>query len=125
MAVHLATMATRWPGLDRYEFHAPPLMWSEALSALAQATYRGELPASGLQTAVERLEALPVTTAEADHRHRRAALAIALELGWAKTYDAEYVALARSLECSLLTADQRLHRGVERMVDVVEPVDLT
>lgn len=117
-------METRWSGLDRYTFHAPPLMWSEALSALAQAAYRREMPASALGTAVERLEALPVRTADADPQHRRAALDIALELGWAKTYDAEYVALARSLRCSLLTTDHRLRRGAERMIDVVAPVDI-
>jgi len=45
-------------------------------------------------------------------------------LGWAKTYDAEYVALARTLECSLLTTDRRLQRGAERIVDTVGPSDL-
>lgn len=123
-AVHLATMEPRWRGLERYELHAPPLMWSEALSGLAQATYRGDMPASALGTALERLEALPVVTSEADHRHRRAALDITLELGWAKTYDAEYVALARSLGCSLLTTDRRLQRGAERLIDIIEPADV-
>jgi predicted nucleic acid-binding protein len=99
-------------------------MWSEALSALAQATYRREMPVSALGTAVERLEGLPVTTLSADSQHRRAALGIALELGWAKTYDAEYVALARSLGCSLLTMDKRLQRGAERMIDIVVPLDV-
>lgn len=117
-------MEARWQGLDRYAFHAPPLMWSEALSALAQATYRREMPASALRTAVERLEALPVSTADADPQHRRAALDIALELGWSRTYDAEYVALARSLRCSLLTTDHRRLRGAGRMIDIVGPVDL-
>ena len=30
---------------------------------------------------------------------------VADELGWAKTYDAEYVALARLLDCRLVTLD--------------------
>lgn len=117
-------MDVRWPGLDRYVFHGPPLMWSEALSALNQAAYRRDMPASALETAVERLEALPVKTSVADRAHRRAALAIALDLGWAKTYDAEYVALARSLDCALLTMDRRLQRGAERVVDLIEPIEL-
>lgn len=123
-AVHLVAMEVRWQGLDRYAFHAPPLMWSEALSALAQATYRREMPASALGPAVERLEALPVRMSVADAQHRRTALEIALELGWAKTYDAEYVALARSLHCSLLTTDHRLLRGAGDMIDVVGPLDI-
>ena len=32
---------------------------------------------------------------------------VADELGWAKTYDAEYVALARLLDCRLVTLDLR------------------
>ena len=37
------------------------------------------------------------------------------ELGWAKTYDAEDVALARLLDCRVVTADARLRRGADRL----------
>lgn len=123
-AVHLATMGVPWPGLERFDFHAPPLMWSEALSGLSQAAHRGDMPHVALSAAVERMEALPVTTADAGVEHRRAALDIARQLGWAKTYDAEYVALARTLDCSILTTDQRLQRGAKRLIDIVGPADL-
>jgi len=123
-AVYLAAMDATWSGFDRFVFHAPPLMWSEALSGLSQAAHRGDMSASNLDRAVARLEALPVARSEADASHRRMALDIALQLGWAKTYDAEYVALARTLECSLLTTDRRLQRGAERIVDTVGPSDL-
>jgi len=33
---------------------------------------------------------------------------VADRLGWAKTYDAEYLALARVLKCRLLTSDAKL-----------------
>ena len=49
---------------------------------------------------------------------------VADELGWAKTYDAEYVALARLLGCRLMTLDVRLRRGAARLGFVVGPEDL-
>jgi predicted nucleic acid-binding protein len=49
---------------------------------------------------------------------------IADELGWAKTYDAEYVALASLLDCRLVTVDGRLRRGADRLGFVVGPTEL-
>jgi predicted nucleic acid-binding protein len=44
--------------------------------------------------------------------------------GWAKTYDAEYVALAKLLDCRLLTVDGRLRRGADRLGFVITPAEL-
>jgi predicted nucleic acid-binding protein len=49
---------------------------------------------------------------------------VAEELGWAKTYDAEYVALARLLQCRLVTLDARLRRGADRLGFVIAPSEL-
>lgn len=49
---------------------------------------------------------------------------IAEEFGWAKTYDAEYVALALLLGCRLVTLDGRLRRGANRLGFVVSPGEL-
>jgi predicted nucleic acid-binding protein len=49
---------------------------------------------------------------------------VAEALGWVKTYDAEYVALARILGSPLLTADLRLRTRVASLVEVVLPADL-
>jgi len=63
------------------------------------------------------------------HRHLqgglgRPAWSLADELGWAKTYDAEYVAVAQRLECRLLTIDARLQRGAARKVEAIGPGQL-
>ena len=46
------------------------------------------------------------------------------ELGWAKTYDAEYLALALHLDCRFVTLDGRLRRGAGRPGFVIEPGEL-
>lgn len=40
---------------------------------------------------------------------------IASTLGWTKTYDAEYLALARLLGAPLLSLDARMRRAAERL----------
>ena len=52
------------------------------------------------------------------------AWAIADRFGWAKTYDAEYVALALRLDAALLTRDERLRRGVGQLIQTADPFDL-
>jgi predicted nucleic acid-binding protein len=53
-----------------------------------------------------------------------AAWKVADELGWAKTYDAHYVALAQLLKCRLVTVDERMLRGVARLKIAVRPREL-
>jgi predicted nucleic acid-binding protein len=53
------------------------------------------------------------------------ALRIAQALGWAKSYDAEYVALAEALACPLLTIDVRLIRSAGSLVELIGPAALT
>jgi predicted nucleic acid-binding protein len=49
---------------------------------------------------------------------------IADRLGWAKTYDAEYLALARLLRCRLLTTDAKLKASGSDLIKVIGPADL-
>lgn len=102
---------------------APPLMWSESTSALRNLTFRGEIDADEMRVALDRLLGAPVTPVRHPELYRQAA-AIAARLGWAKTYDAEYVALAQLLDAPLVTVDVRLIRGARQYVDVVMPEQL-
>jgi predicted nucleic acid-binding protein len=102
---------------------APRLLWSEVPSALCELAWRRVVPRDRAAEALEHFLDGPVT-ARTPGRLPREAWRVAEELGWAKTYDAEYVALARLLGCRLMTADMRLRRGAARAVDVIGPAEL-
>ena len=122
-AMHLlATADVRFGLLPT--LHAPTLLWSELLSALHAATWRGQVPVDAAARIRERLAATPFVRFADDTRLHQRAWEIADQLGWAKTYDAEYVALAHILDLPLLTVDRRLQRGVEHLVRVLGPADL-
>ena len=102
---------------------APALFWSEVSSALHEMHWRKEISAGLADIAFERLLAAPVS-GRSPKRLRREAWRVAEELGWMKTYDAEYVALARMAPCPLFTVDARLRRSAGRVVPIIGPGDL-
>ena len=102
---------------------APALMWSEAHSALHEWVFRGKLGAREADRARTRLQNADVKL-RTHARLAEEAWRIADELGWAKTYDAEYVALASLLGCRLVTVDGRLRRSADRLGFVVGPTEL-
>jgi predicted nucleic acid-binding protein len=92
----------------------PPLLWSEARSVLHVGLRRGQLEQENALLALELLENGPVQPASHPQLGYEA-WRIADGLGWAKTYDAEYLALARLLRCDLVTFDRRLQAAAGRL----------
>lgn len=102
---------------------APPLMWSEVASVLHEMRWRPAISSELAELAVRRLDESSIQS-QRPAELRREAWRIADQLGWARTYDAEYVALANLLRCRLMTIDGRLRRGAGHVVQIVGPTEI-
>lgn len=109
--------------LSRHELIAPPLLWSEVYSAIHEARWRRDLDDERAEAALSSFGSLRVKR-RAPARLFEEAYSVATELGWAKTYDAEFVALARIERAHVLTTDSRLRRGADRTGLVLTPSEL-
>jgi predicted nucleic acid-binding protein len=123
VAVAASYAADGFAEFGRERLVAPPLLWSEARSALHELLWRGEITREDATAARTRVETCPVERTE-DARLGEQAWELAEKLGWAKTYDAEYVALAQLLKCRLVTLDARLRRATHRLGFVVSPAEI-
>jgi len=112
------------PGpLAGFELVGPPLLMAEVTSSIREQIHRGEIPRDRGRGFIEGLAALPIEIIDPEGL-RVAAWDVSVDLGWAKTYDAEYVALGMLLDCPVVTLDLRLQRGASRIVQVVTPTEL-
>ncbi len=94
---------------------APTLLRSQVLSALHEAVQRGEIPADVARERLARIGKMPIRLL-GDGVLRRRAWELADRLGWASTYNAEYVALTQLQADALVTLDAELARSVEGIV---------
>lgn len=113
VVLHLAAEGIEVPA--DHELLAPTLLRSQTLSALHEAVHEGELPADVALERLARVQAMSIRLL-GDAVLRRVAWRLADELGWAETYDAEYVALTRLQADALVTLDADLARRVEGVV---------
>lgn len=98
-----------------HELLAPTLLRSQVLAKLHEAVGRGELSEAEALARLGRLHRLSIRLL-GDGVLRRRAWDVATKLGWATTYDAEYVALTQLQADAFVTLDEDLARSVQGLV---------
>ena len=111
--IHLASEEVEVSG--EHELLAPTLLRSQTLSSLHEAVQRGEIPADVARDQLARIGRMPIRLL-GDAVLRRRAWDLADQLGWASTYNAEYVALTQLQADAFITLDEELARSVEGIV---------
>jgi predicted nucleic acid-binding protein len=99
----------------KHKLLAPTLLRSQTLSALHEAVHAGKLSPEAARERLARINRLPIRLL-GDAMLRRRAWQIAEDLGWAETYDAEYVALTQLQGDTFVTLDKKLARAVKGLV---------
>jgi predicted nucleic acid-binding protein len=111
--LHLAIEGIEVP--TSHTLLAPTLLRSQTLSLLHEAVQRGDIPSDVGRDRLARIGRMPIRLL-GDGVLRRRAWDVATKLGWASTYDAEYVALTQLQADALITLDEDLARRVEGVV---------
>jgi indolepyruvate ferredoxin oxidoreductase alpha subunit len=94
---------------------APTLLRSQVLATLHEAVHRGELPAGDARAQLAHIGRMQIRLL-GDGVLRGRAWDIATRLGWASTYDAEYLALTQLQADAFVTLDADLARCAEGVV---------
>jgi predicted nucleic acid-binding protein len=111
--LHLASTEVEVSGA--HKLLAPTLPRSQTLSALHEAVQRGELPADLARERLTRIRQMRIRLL-GDAVLQRRAWDLADQLGWASTYNAEYVALTQLQADAFVTLDAKLARSVKGIV---------
>jgi indolepyruvate ferredoxin oxidoreductase alpha subunit len=111
--LRLASADTEVP--TKHKLLAPTLLRSQTLSDLHEAVQRGEIPADVARDHLARIGRMPIRLL-GDAVLRRRAWELADRLGWAQTYNAEYVALTQLQADAFITLDKELARSLKGIV---------
>jgi predicted nucleic acid-binding protein len=111
--LHLANAGVEVSGA--HKLLAPTLLRSQTLSALHEAVQRGEIPADVARDRLTRVRQMRIRLL-GDAVLQRRAWELADQLGWASTYNAEYVALTQLQADAFVTLDEELARSVEGII---------
>ena len=114
VVLQLATEGIEVP--DEHELLAPTLLRSQTLSTMHEAVQRGELSADAARERLADIGRMRIRLL-GDAVLRRNAWEVADRLGWASTYDAEYIALTQLQADVFITLDAELARSVEGVVE--------
>ena len=117
-ALRLAKEGSSVP--DVHELLAPTLFRSQTLSVLHEAVARGEMTPEVARDRLAYIGRLPMRLL-GDAVLRRRAWEVADQLGWASTYDAEYIALTQLQADAFVTLDRGLARRAKGVV-IVAPI---
>jgi predicted nucleic acid-binding protein len=112
--LRLASADTEVP--TKHKLLAPTLLRSQTLSDLHEAFQRGEIAAEVARDHLARIGRMPIRLL-GDAVLRRRAWELADRLGWAQTYNAEYVALTQLQADAFITLDKELARSVKGIVE--------
>lgn len=115
VVLHLASEGIDVPA--KHELLAPTLLRSQVLSALHEAAHAGDVSQDVARERLRRARAIPIRLL-GDAVLQRRAWEIADRLGWAETYDAEYLALTQLQADAFVTLDTDLARRGEGTVPV-------
>jgi predicted nucleic acid-binding protein len=121
VVIHLASGRSDVSGA--HQLLAPTLLRSQVLSQLHEAVHRGEIAADVGRDLLARTGQIKIRYL-GDAVLRRRAWDLAETLGWASTYDAEYVALTQLQGDALVTLDPALARLAGEVVHVASIDDL-
>jgi predicted nucleic acid-binding protein len=113
--IHLA--GTNVEVSKKHELLAPTLLRSQLLSTLHVAVQRGEMEEDVARDLLARVRKMPIRLL-GDAVLQRRAWKIADQLGWASTYEAEYVALTQLQADAFITLNKELARSVKGTVKV-------
>ena len=113
-ALHLASADIEVPA--KHKLLAPTLLRSQTLSDLHAAFQRGEIAAEVARDHLARIGRMPIRLL-GDAVLRRRAWELADRLGWAQTFNAEYVALTQLQADAFITLDKELARSLKAIVE--------
>jgi predicted nucleic acid-binding protein len=114
--LHLASEGIEVKGA--HQLLAPTLLRSQTLSALHEAVQRGEIPVDVARDRLTNVRRMRIRLL-GDAVLQRRAWELADQLGWATTYNAEYVALTQLQADAFVTLDAKLARSVKGIVATV------
>lgn len=97
---------------------APPLLPFEVANTIRRHMVRDQLSLPRAYEILARFHSFPIEYELSPEIHQTA-LAVAERYGLPAAYDAHYIALAQSLDCSLWTDDRRLLRAVSGHLPLV------
>jgi predicted nucleic acid-binding protein len=121
--VEIALSGGRLEGLGGHDLIGPALLHSESASTLAELAWRGVISSEHARAAVDYVIGVPLRIVTPPGHFGRS-IELAQSLGWAKTYDAEYLALAVHENATLVTLDARLKRGAGHVTAIIAPADV-